>query len=98
MIEVKHLTKSYGSVQAVHDVSFTVGDKEVVGFLGPNGAGKTTTLRIIAGFLGATRGRVTVDGIDTVRDPVRARYRIGYMPENVPLYPEMRVGEYLQFR
>ena len=98
MIEVKHLTKSYGSVQAVHDVSFTDGDKEVVGFLGPTGAGKTTTLRIIAGFLGATRGRVTVDGIDTVRDPVRARYRIGYMPENVPLYPEMRVGEYLQFR
>jgi ABC-2 type transport system ATP-binding protein len=98
MIEVKHLTKTYGSVQAVRDVSFEVGAKEVVGFLGPNGAGKSTTLRIIAGFLGATRGRVVVDGVDTVQEPVRARSRIGYMPENVPLYPEMRVNEYLRFR
>ena len=98
MIDVKHLTKTYGSVQAVKDVSFTVGANEVVGFLGPNGAGKSTTLRIIAGFLGATRGQVVVDGIDTVQEPIRARAKIGYMPENVPLYPEMRVEEYLRFR
>ncbi|MCL2824701.1 MAG: ABC transporter ATP-binding protein [Polyangiaceae bacterium] len=98
MIDVKHLTKSYGSVEAVNDVSFEVNAREVVGFLGPNGAGKTTTLRIIAGVLGATRGRVLVDGIDTVDEPIRAKTRIGYMPENVPLYPEMRVCEYLRFR
>jgi len=98
MIEVKRLTKSYGNVAAVRDVSFEVGAHEVVGFLGPNGAGKTTTLRIIAGFLGATRGRVVVDGLDIVEEPIRARTRVGYMPENVPLYPEMRVSEYLRFR
>ncbi len=98
MIEVQRLTKTYGSVTAVHDVSFEVGAHEVVGFLGPNGAGKTTTLRMIVGFLGATRGSVTVDGIDIVQDPLRARARIGYMPENVPLYPELRVSEYLRFR
>ncbi len=98
MIEVQRLTKNYGHVTAVRDVSFAVGAKEVVGFLGPNGAGKTTTLRIIAGFLGATHGRVVVDGIDTVQEPIRARARIGYMPENVPLYGEMRVSEYLRFR
>ena len=98
MIEVKRLTKSYGNVAAVRDVSFEVGAHEVVGFLGPNGAGKTTTLRIIAGFLGATHGRVVVDGLDIVEEPIRARTRVGYMPENVPLYPEMRVSEYLRFR
>lgn len=98
MIEVQRLTKNYGHVVAISDVSFAVGAKEVVGFLGPNGAGKTTTLRIIAGFLGATHGRVVVDGIDTVQEPIRARARIGYMPENVPLYGEMRVSEYLRFR
>lgn len=98
MIEVRQLTKSYGRVPAVRNVSFEVAANEVVGFLGPNGAGKTTTLRIIAGFLGATRGRVIVDGLDIVEEPIRARARIGYMPENVPLYPEMRVAEYLRFR
>ena len=98
MIEVNHLTKSYGNVIAVHDVSFEVGAHEVVGFLGPNGAGKSTTLRIIAGFLGATRGRVSVNGLDIVEEPLRTRACIGYMPENVPLYPELRVEEYLRFR
>lgn len=98
MIEVKRLTKTYGNVVAVRDVSFEVGAHEVVGFLGPNGAGKSTTLRIIAGFLGATRGKVTVNGIDIVEEPIRARGHIGYMPENVPLYPELRVAEYLRFR
>lgn len=98
MIVVDKLTKSYGSVQAIRDVSFRVDKGEVVGFLGPNGAGKTTTLRIVAGFLGATRGRVMVDGFDIVEHPIEARARMGYMPENIPLYPEMRVREYLRFR
>jgi ABC-2 type transport system ATP-binding protein len=98
MILVEKLSKTYGPVAAVRDLSFEVGKGEVVGFLGPNGAGKTTTLRIIAGFLGATRGRVVVDGFDIVERAIEARAHIGYMPENIPLYPEMRVGEYLRFR
>ncbi len=98
MIEVEHLTKDYGTVVAVRDVSFQVGRGEVVGFLGPNGAGKSTTLRILAGFLGATAGRVRIDGHDIVEESIEARRCIGYMPEASPLYPEMRVREYLRFR
>jgi ABC-2 type transport system ATP-binding protein len=98
MISVEKLYKSYGAVDAVRDLSFEVRKGEVVGFLGPNGAGKSTTLRIVAGFLGANRGRVLIDGHDIVAEPFEARSRIGYMPENVPLYPELRVREYLQFR
>ena len=98
MIEVRHLVKDYGTVVAVKDVSFEVGQGEVVGFLGPNGAGKSTTLRIIAGFLGPTSGSVRIDGHDVLDDAIRARRRIGYMPEAAPLYPEMRVSEYLRFR
>jgi ABC-2 type transport system ATP-binding protein len=82
----------------VNDVSFTVGKGEVVGFLGPNGAGKSTTLRILAGFLGATAGKVEIAGHDVTEDSLEARRLIGYMPEAVPLYPEMRVIEYLGFR
>jgi ABC-2 type transport system ATP-binding protein len=98
VISVSHLTKRYGPMVAVDDVSFTVGKGEVVGFLGPNGAGKSSTLRILAGFLGPTSGEVTIDGHDVVSDSFEARRRIGYMPESVPLYPEMRVIEYLRFR
>ena len=98
MIKVAHLSKSYGSVRAVVDVSFSVARGEVVGFLGPNGAGKSTTLRILAGFLGPTSGSVSVGGHDIVDEPILARRLIGYMPETSPLYPEMRVGEYLAFR
>ena len=98
MISVEHLVKDYGTVVAVKDVSFAVGKGEVVGFLGPNGAGKSTTLRVLAGFLGPTSGKVTVDGIDVVEDGPRARRLLGYMPEAAPLYPEMRVREYLEFR
>jgi ABC-2 type transport system ATP-binding protein len=110
MIDVAHLTKSYGvfegarargsqgPVKAVDDLSFRVDRGEVVGFLGPNGAGKSTTLRILAGFLGATSGRVRIAGHDLAEEPMKARAAIGYMPETSPLYPEMRVGEYLAFR
>jgi len=98
MIHVEHLVKDYGTVVAVRDVSFHVGRGEVVGFLGPNGAGKSTTLRILAGFLGPTSGRVRIDGHDVLEDGVLARRSIGYMPESSPLYPEMRVREYLRFR
>jgi ABC-2 type transport system ATP-binding protein len=98
MIEVIGLTKRYGAHVAVADLDFQVGRGEVVGFLGPNGAGKTTTLRMLAGFLGPSAGRATIAGIDVVEEPLRARERIGYMPENCPLYPEMRVEEYLRFR
>ena len=98
MIHVKNLTKYYGDFLAVGGVSFDVLKGQVVGFLGPNGAGKSTTMRILAGFLTATSGQVTIDGIDVFWDPVAVRKRIGYMPESCPLYPEMRVVEYLTFR
>ncbi len=98
MIDVVDLVKDYGAFRAVRGVSFHVEPGEVVGFLGPNGAGKSTTLRILAGFLGQTSGQVRVNGHDVVEDPLSARASIGYMPEAAPLYPEMRVGEYLRFR
>jgi len=98
MIEVERLTKDYGTVVAVRDVSFRVGKGEVVGFLGPNGAGKSTTMRILVGFLGATAGTVRIAGHDIVEDSLEARRAIGYMPEAAPLYMEMRVREYLAFR
>ena len=98
MIEVEELTKDYGTVVAVRDVSFSVGRGEVVGFLGPNGAGKSTTLRILAGFLGATSGKVRVNGHDLGEASLLARASLGYMPESAPLYPELRVREYLEFR
>jgi ABC-2 type transport system ATP-binding protein len=98
VIRVSHLTRRYGAHLAVDDISFEVGKGEVLGFLGPNGAGKSTTLRILAGFLGATNGTVAIDGHDVATDSIEARRRIGYMPEAVPLYPEMRVIEYLRFR
>jgi len=99
MITVEGLYKSYsGSSFAVRDVSFRVKKGEIVGFLGPNGAGKSTTLRVVAGFLGATAGRVTLAGHDLADASTEARAAVGYMPESVPLYPEMRVREYLAFR
>jgi ABC-2 type transport system ATP-binding protein len=98
LITVSHLTKRYGAHLAVDDVSFDVARGDVLGFLGPNGAGKSTTLRILAGFLGPTGGKVTIAGHDVVTSSFEARRSIGYMPESVPLYPEMRVVEYLRFR
>jgi ABC-2 type transport system ATP-binding protein len=98
LIEVEGLTKRFVDRDAVSNVSFFVPEGEVLGFLGPNGAGKTTTMRMITGFLPATSGSVRVAGIDLARDPLGVRARIGYLPENVALYGEMRVEEYLRFR
>jgi len=98
MIHVEHLTKYYGDYPAVRDVSFDVSKGQIVGFLGPNGAGKSTTMRILTGYITATSGIATIDGYDVFLDPIRARTRIGYLPESCPLYPEMRVDEYLRFR
>ncbi|MCA9534874.1 MAG: ATP-binding cassette domain-containing protein [Myxococcales bacterium] len=98
MIEVQELTKRYGSTTAVDAVSFHVPRGEIVGFLGPNGAGKSTTLRMITGYLSPTSGRVRVGGIDVHDKPREARRLIGYMPEGVPMYRDMRVVEYLRFR
>jgi len=97
VIEVQHLTKRYGRVTAVDDVSFRVERGEILGFLGPNGAGKTTTMRVITGFMPATDGRVVVAGFDVFEQPVEAKRRTGYLPETPPLYPEMTVRDYLSF-
>jgi ABC-2 type transport system ATP-binding protein len=98
MIFVEGLTKSYGSTHAVRDLSFSVEGGEVVGFLGPNGAGKSTTMRILCGYLPADSGTVRIAGFDIFSQSLKARSRIGYLPENVPLYPDMRVCEYLGYR
>jgi ABC-2 type transport system ATP-binding protein len=98
MIEVVDLTKQYAGQAAVSNLSFTVGRGEIVGLLGPNGAGKSTTMRILSCYLPATSGTVRVAGLDVFRHADDVRRRIGYMPENNPLYPEMRVREYLKFR
>ena len=98
MIRVSHLTKRYAGCTAVRDVTFDVKRGEIVGFLGPNGAGKTTTMRILTGYIPATGGDVLVAGKDVRKDSLAVRRSIGYLPENCPLYPEMRVNEYLHFR
>ena len=97
MIEVNHLTKRYGDHLALDDISFTVGDGEIVGFLGPNGAGKSTTMNIITGYLSSTEGQVLIDGIDVLEQPLEAKKRIGYLPEIPPLYTDMTVEEYIDF-
>jgi gliding motility-associated transport system ATP-binding protein len=97
MIEVDHLTKNYGLVSAIRDVSFSVSPGQIVGFLGPNGAGKSTTMRILACFMPASGGTARVAGYDVFRQSMEVRRRIGYLPENVPLYTDMRVAPYLDF-
>jgi ABC-2 type transport system ATP-binding protein len=97
VIEVQHLTKRYGRVTAVDDVSFRVEPGEILGFLGPNGAGKTTTMRILTGYMPASEGRATVAGYDVFTHPLEAKRRTGYLPETPPLYPDMTVREYLDF-
>ncbi|MDD5557936.1 MAG: ATP-binding cassette domain-containing protein [bacterium] len=98
MIDVRHLTKRYGDTLAVDDISFQVGKGEILGFLGPNGAGKTTTMRILTCFMPPTAGAASVAGFDIFRQSLDVRRVIGYLPENVPLYADMRVGEFLEFR
>ena len=97
MIEVQHLTKRYGRITAVDDISFRVERGEILGFLGPNGAGKTTTMRILTGYMPATEGKAIVAGFDVFDQPIEAKRRTGYLPETPPLYPDMSVSEYLDF-
>jgi ABC-2 type transport system ATP-binding protein len=97
VIEVQHLTKRYGPVTAVDDVSFTVERGEILGFLGPNGAGKTTTMRILTGYMPPTGGKAIVGGYDVQEQPIEAKRRTGYLPETPPLYPDMTVRDYLDF-
>lgn len=97
MIEVQNLIKNYGNIQAVKNISFTVNKNEVLGFLGPNGAGKSTTMNMIVGYLPMTSGTIKINGIDISENPKEAKKNIGYLPEIPPLYPDMKVIEYLKF-
>ena len=97
MIEVKNVTKKYGSFTAVKNVSFTVNDGEIVGFLGPNGAGKSTTMNMITGYIEPTEGTVIINGYDVLKRPAKAKKQIGYMPEGVPLYYELNVREFVTY-
>ncbi len=98
MIKVENLTKRYAGQTAIKDLNFEVGKGEIMGFLGPNGAGKTTTMRILASYMPPSSGRATVAGFDVFKQSLQARTHLGYMPENVPLYNDMRVTEYLDYR
>jgi len=98
MIKVENLTKRYAGFTAIEDLNFEVEKGEIVGFLGPNGAGKSTTMRILSSYLPPTSGRASIAGYDVFHQSMEARRHLGYMPENVPLYPEMRVKEYLDYR
>jgi ABC-2 type transport system ATP-binding protein len=97
MIEVENITKRYGGVEAVRDLSFSVGKEQVLGFLGPNGAGKTTVMKILTGYHFPSSGRAEVEGFSVMDEPVEVKKRVGYLPESVPLYGEMTVDEYLAF-
>lgn len=97
MIEVQHLSKHYGDKKAVDDISFTAEDGEILGFLGPNGAGKSTTMNILTGYISSTSGKALIDGTDILEDPIKAKSKIGYLPELPPLYMDMTVKEYLNF-
>src|SRR2546421_5716521 len=98
MIQVDDLTKYFGPILAVNQINFAVAQGEIVGFLGPNGAGKTTTMRILTTYLPATSGIARIAGYDVMTESLEVRRKIGYLPESVPLYPEMRVEEYLNYR
>ncbi|WP_375433766.1 gliding motility-associated ABC transporter ATP-binding subunit GldA [uncultured Hymenobacter sp.] len=97
MVEVKHLTKTFGAQTAVNDISFTVGKGEILGFLGPNGAGKSTTMKMATGYLPPSAGTVLIEGYDVLTAPLEVRRRVGYLPEHNPLYLDMYVHEYLEF-
>ena len=98
LIEVKNLTKKFGPFKAVHDISFNLDRGEVLGFLGPNGAGKTTTMRMITGFLPPSSGTVKICNYDVSNFPIKAKEKIGYVPEGAPLYGEMTVLSFLKFK
>ena len=98
MIQVERLSKRFGSFKAVDGIGFDVGRGEIVGLLGPNGAGKTTTMRMLTTYLSPTSGRASLAGHDVLDEPLEVRRKVGYLPENVPLYQEMRVREYLRYR
>jgi ABC-2 type transport system ATP-binding protein len=98
MIKVEQLTKKYAGITAINNLSFEVGKGEIVGFLGPNGAGKSTTMRILSSFMPATSGRALIAGHDVFTDSLKARMHLGYLPESVPLYSDLRVSEYLRYR
>ena len=97
MVEVKNITKKYGKFKAVDDISFSVKDHEIMGFLGPNGAGKSTTMNMITGYIEPTKGKIIVNGYDISKSPKRAKRQIGYMPENVPLYNDLTVREFINY-
>ncbi len=97
MIKVEHLVKRFGNNYAVNDVSFEIGEGEIVGLLGPNGAGKSTTMNILTGYLSSTSGVVRINGVDISENPIEAKRSIGFLPEQPPLYPDMTVTEYLRF-
>lgn len=97
MIEVKNLSKKYGSKNAVNNISFSVEEGEILGFLGPNGAGKSTTMNILTGYISSTSGTALINGVDILQDPIKAKQFIGYLPEHPPLYGDMTVMEYLKF-
>ncbi len=97
MIEVKNLTKQYGSKLAVNNISFSVKEGEILGFLGPNGAGKSTTMNMLTGYISSTSGTAAINGIDVLEDPIAAKMHIGYLPEKPPVYGDMTVMEYLRF-
>lgn len=97
MIKIEHLTKYYGKNPAVNDISFSVGEGEVVGFLGPNGAGKSTTMNMLTGYLSSTSGKCEINGIDILENPSEAKRLIGFLPEQPPLYYDMTTREYLEF-
>src|SRR5574344_1356898 len=97
MVEVKHLTKRYGNIKAVNDISFTVETGEILGFLGPNGAGKSTTMNMITGYISSTAGTIKVDGYELLENPKEVKSKIGYLPEIPPLYIDMTVRKYLDF-
>lgn len=97
MIEVNNLTKHFGDITAVNDVSFSIKKGDVLGFLGPNGAGKSTTMRMITGYLTPESGAISICGTDALTDPITAKEKIGYLPESAPLYPEMKVMAFLKF-
>ena len=98
MLEAEGLTRRYGDFLAVSDVSFSIGQGEIVGLLGHNGAGKTTIMKMLTGYLEPSSGRVVVDGVNLAEDPKTVQARLGYLPENLPLYPEMSVADYLETR